>query len=146
MAWVTLRKAEKLGRETEQYEQLNAVYNLQIQHAESPHAAPLDEILPRYRANKKAADEEERANIADSLLRQRLRESRVRGRAVVAVAVSTSAYQERDAAGVVMAEAAAPPELRLRLVLASVGGRWRIEDVLSAETCPPETGAPNAGG
>ncbi|GAB3854614.1 hypothetical protein GCM10028822_24700 [Hymenobacter terrigena] len=85
LAWTTLRKAEKLGRETEQYEQLNAVYNLQIQHAGSPHAAPLDEILLRYRANKKAADEEERANIADSLLRQRLREARVRGRAAVAV-------------------------------------------------------------
>ena len=85
LAWATLRKAEKLAHETEQYEQLNAVYNLQIQHASSPHAAPLAEILPRYRANKKVADEEERANIADSLLRQRLRESRVRGRATVAV-------------------------------------------------------------
>jgi hypothetical protein len=85
LAWNTLRKAEKLGRESEQYEQLNAVYNLQIQHADSPHAEPLDEILPRYRANKKAADEEERANIADSLLRQRLREARVRGRAAVSV-------------------------------------------------------------
>ncbi|MBO2010473.1 hypothetical protein [Hymenobacter negativus] len=85
LAWNTLRKAEKLGRESEQYEQLNAVYNLQIQHADSPHAEPLDEILPRYRLNKKAADEEERANIADSLLRQRLREARVRGRAAVSV-------------------------------------------------------------
>ena len=85
LAWNTLRKAEKLGRESEQYEPLNAVYNLQIQYAGSPHAVPLDEILPRYRLNKKAADEEERANIADSLLRQRLRESRVRGRATVAV-------------------------------------------------------------
>ncbi len=85
LAWNTLRKAEKLGRESEQYEPLNAVYNLQIQHADSPHAEPLAEILPRYRANKKAADEEERANIADSLLRQRLREARVRGRAAVAV-------------------------------------------------------------
>jgi hypothetical protein len=85
LAWTTLRKAEKLGRESEQYEPLNAVYNLQIQHADSPHAEPLAEILPRYRANKKAADEEERANIADSLLRQRLREARVRGRATVSV-------------------------------------------------------------
>ncbi|GAA3981197.1 hypothetical protein [Hymenobacter antarcticus] len=85
LAWNTLRKAEKLGRESEQYEPLNAVYNLQIQYAGSPHAVPLDEILPRYRLNKKAADEEERANIADSLLRQRLRESRARGRAAVPV-------------------------------------------------------------
>ncbi len=85
LAWNTLRKAEKLARENEQYEPLNAVYNLQIQHAESPHAAPLDEILTRYRLNKKAADEEARANIADRLLRLRLRDSRARGRAAVPV-------------------------------------------------------------
>ncbi|MDB5234032.1 MAG: hypothetical protein JWR44_1025 [Hymenobacter sp.] len=85
LAWSTLRKAEKLAHDNEQYEPLNAVYNLQIQYADSPHAVPLDEILPRYRLNKRAADEEERANIADSLLRQRLREARVRGRAAVPV-------------------------------------------------------------
>ena len=83
LAWNTLRKAEKLGRESEQYEPLNAVYNLQIQYASSPHAEPLDEVLPRYRLNKKAADEEERANIADSVLRQRLRQSRGKGRTLV---------------------------------------------------------------
>jgi serine/threonine protein kinase len=52
--------------------------------------------------------------------------------AVVAVSVSTSAYQERDAAGAIVAEAAAAPEQRLRLVLAPVGGRWRIQDILPA--------------
>ena len=83
LAWSTLRKAEKLGRESEQHEHLNAVYNLQIQYADSPHAEPLDEVLPRYRLNKKAADEQERANIADSVLRQRLRQSRGKGRALV---------------------------------------------------------------
>ncbi|HEX9229567.1 MAG TPA: serine/threonine-protein kinase [Arthrobacter sp.] len=53
-------------------------------------------------------------------------------RAVVAVTVSTSAYQERDAAGAVVAKVAAAPEQRLRLVLAPVGGRWRIQDILPA--------------
>ncbi|KQN86419.1 serine/threonine protein kinase [Arthrobacter sp. Leaf69] len=57
-----------------------------------------------------------------------------RPRAVVAVTVSTSAYQERDAAGAIVAKAAAAPEQRLRLVLASVGGRWRIQDILPAAT------------
>ena len=85
LAWSTLRKAEKLAHTNEQYEPLNAVYNLQIQYADSPHAEPLDEIIARRRVNKKAADEEERANIADSLLRLRLRDSRVRGRAAVPV-------------------------------------------------------------
>jgi serine/threonine protein kinase len=61
--------------------------------------------------------------------------------AVVAVAVSTSAYQERDTAGVVVSEAAAAPEQRLRLVLASVQGRWRIQDIL-----PASAGSTDAGG
>ena len=76
LAWATLRKAEALARKNEQYEPLNAVYNLQIQYAHSPHAEPLAEILARRHRNKKAADEEERANIADSLLRERLRQAR----------------------------------------------------------------------
>ena len=85
LAWNTLRKAEKLARANEQYEPLNAVYNLQIQYADLPHAEPLAEVIARRRANKKVADEEERANIADSLLRQRLRDSRAHGRAAVPV-------------------------------------------------------------
>lgn len=76
LAWTTLRKAEALAHKNEQYESLNAVYNLQIQHAHSPHAEPLTDIIARRHRNKKAADEEERANIADSLLRQRLRQAR----------------------------------------------------------------------
>ena len=83
LAWAMLRKAEKLAQTNEQYEPLNAVYNLQIQFADSPHAEPLEEIIRRRHLNKKAADEEERANIADSLLRQRLREARTKGRAAL---------------------------------------------------------------
>ena len=83
LAWGMLCKAEKLARANEQYESLNAVYNLQIQHADSPHAEALPGIIARRHANKRAADEEERANIADSLLRLRLREARVRGRSAV---------------------------------------------------------------
>jgi hypothetical protein len=70
-------------------------------------------------------------------------------RAVVAVAVSTSAYQERDATGAVVAETAAAPEQRLRLVLATVEGRWRIQDILpwgaGAGTSSADA-APDAGG
>jgi hypothetical protein len=85
LAWSLLRKAEKLAQDNEQYEPLNAVYNLQIQHANSPHADPLDAIIERRHRNKKAADEEERAAIADSLLRQRLRQARQHGRGAVPV-------------------------------------------------------------
>ena len=67
-------------------------------------------------------------------------------RAVVAVAVSTSAFQERDAAGAIVAETAAAPEQRLRLVLAPVEGRWRIQDVLPADAGTPGSGTPAGGG
>ena len=83
LAWNLLRKAEKLAQDNEQYELLNAVYNLQVQYAHLPHAELLDAIIERHRRNKKAADEEERASIADSLLRQRLRQARLRGRGAV---------------------------------------------------------------
>ncbi|MGI4869976.1 MAG: hypothetical protein ACRYFX_02225 [Janthinobacterium lividum] len=83
LAWNLLRKAEKLAQDNEQYEPLNAIYNLQIQYAHLPHAEPLETIIERHQRNKKAADEEERAGIADSLLRQRLRQARLRGRGAV---------------------------------------------------------------
>ncbi|HEX8429268.1 hypothetical protein [Hymenobacter sp.] len=81
LAWSTLRKAEKLARLNEQYELLNTVYNLQIAQAGSEFADPLEEIIRCRHLNKKAADEEERAGIVDSLIRQRLRQARVKGRA-----------------------------------------------------------------
>lgn len=56
-----------------------------------------------------------------------------RSPAVVAVTAATSAYQERDAAGTVVADAAPAPEQRLRLVLAPVEGRWRVQDILPAD-------------
>jgi hypothetical protein len=52
--------------------------------------------------------------------------------AVVAITAVTSAYQEKDAGGNVVAEGAAGAEQRLRLVLISSGGRWRIQEILPA--------------
>jgi len=85
LAWTVLRKAEKLALDNEQYEPLNAVYNVQIAYASSPHAEPLAAIIERRLRNKKAADEDERAGIADALLRQRLRQARLHGRGAVPV-------------------------------------------------------------
>ena len=61
--------------------------------------------------------------------------------AVVAVRAGTSAYRELGANGTVLAEAAASPEQRLRLVLTLVEGRWRIQDIL-----PPDDGGDDPAG
>lgn len=57
-------------------------------------------------------------------------------RTVLAVNVAPSAYQERDAAGAIVAEAGAADEQRLRLVLVQVDGRWRIQEILPANHTP----------
>ncbi|MDQ0617952.1 serine/threonine protein kinase [Arthrobacter globiformis] len=54
-------------------------------------------------------------------------------RAVVAVTSSTSAYEERSAGGAVVATGARQQDIRLRLVLVQVEGRWRIADILRAD-------------
>jgi hypothetical protein len=57
-------------------------------------------------------------------------------RTVLAVGVASSAYQERDPSGAIMAEAGPSGEQRLRLVLVQVDGRWRIHEILPATTAP----------
>lgn len=52
-------------------------------------------------------------------------------RAVVDISAASSAYREQDAAGAVVAEAAAGAEQRMKLVLVRVDGTWRIQDILA---------------
>lgn len=79
LAWVHLRKAEKLAQANEQYGLLNSVYNLQIEKADSEYADPLDNIIAKRNQNKQVADEDERANIASSIINLRLRAVRQQG-------------------------------------------------------------------
>ncbi|MES2732309.1 MAG: hypothetical protein V4714_11185 [Bacteroidota bacterium] len=80
IAWNILRKAEKVGLENEQYDFLNSLYNLQIAQASSEYADELTTILEKRNQNKRLADEDERANIASSLIKHRLAEVRRQGR------------------------------------------------------------------
>ncbi|PSR53315.1 hypothetical protein AHMF7605_07115 [Adhaeribacter arboris] len=80
VAWNTLRKAEKLGRDNEQFDLLNAIYNLQIEKADNEFADNLDSIIAKRNANKVNADQDERANIANSLIAQQLNVARTQGR------------------------------------------------------------------
>lgn len=79
LGWEMIRKAEKLATEYEHYDLLNTIYNLQIQNADHEFADPLEEIIVRYEANKILAAEDERAVIANSLIRQQLKAVRLRG-------------------------------------------------------------------
>lgn len=80
LAWEITRKAEKMARTHEQYDLLNAVYNLQIEHADLEEADNLDQILEKRNINKLLADEDERARIANSVINQKLAEVRLRGK------------------------------------------------------------------
>jgi hypothetical protein len=80
LAWNLLRKAEKLALENEQFDLLNNIYNLQIEKADNEFADDLQEIIQKRNENKIAADEEERANIAASLIKQQLNMARAQGR------------------------------------------------------------------
>jgi hypothetical protein len=53
-------------------------------------------------------------------------------RAVVAVTAVTSGYEEKSAAGAVVATGAPQPRRGLRLVLVRVNGKWLISDILPA--------------
>jgi serine/threonine protein kinase len=53
-------------------------------------------------------------------------------RAVVGATSATSAYEERDAKGAVLAAGAAGPAQALRLVMVRTEGVWRISDILPA--------------
>ena len=51
-------------------------------------------------------------------------------RAVLSISASTSAYQELDSSGALVADVAGSGEEQLRLVLLLVDGRWRIQEIL----------------
>lgn len=79
LGWEFLRKAEKVALLHEQYDLLNAIYNLQISLSNSEFADKLEEIIEKHKHNKMLADEEEKANIANQLIQQKLREVRLQG-------------------------------------------------------------------
>ena len=49
---------------------------------------------------------------------------------MVGLTSASSGYQAKGPGGEVLAAGAASPAQRLRLVLVSVDGRWRISDIL----------------
>lgn len=79
LAWNMLRKAEKVAQQNEQFDLLNSVYNLQIEKSDNLYADNLEAIIHKRNENKLIADEDERANIASSLIYKRLEQARAEG-------------------------------------------------------------------
>ncbi len=73
-AWAFLFKAEMLALNNDQFDLLDNIYNLQIQNAVDSQSPPLEKILEKWRLNKKLADEDERAEIAASIIKIKLAE------------------------------------------------------------------------
>jgi len=82
LAWKFLNNAKTIAIETEQYDQLNIIYNLQIDNAESEFAPELDLLLDSHKQNKLLVDENERANIAYSIIKHKLKEVRLSGKTI----------------------------------------------------------------
>ncbi|MCH8331208.1 MAG: hypothetical protein IH946_07485, partial [Bacteroidetes bacterium] len=79
LGWKYLRNAEEEAKKNEQFDLLNSVFNMQVEFAETQHANDLKEIIAKRKENKPLAEEDERANIASSLIKLKLQESRVKG-------------------------------------------------------------------
>jgi hypothetical protein len=70
------------------------------------------------------------AGFSSTLSQVQAEEGGTAARAVVAVTSASSAYEEKDARGAVVATGASGPEQRLRVVLVSVDGKWRVSEIL----------------
>ncbi|MEZ4774994.1 MAG: hypothetical protein R3D00_17555 [Bacteroidia bacterium] len=79
LGWDIIRKAEKLARENEHFDLLNTIYNLQIEKAGDDFADTLEDIMQKRELNKIFAEEDEKAAIANSLIKRKLTEIRMKG-------------------------------------------------------------------
>ncbi len=81
LAWKYLRKAEKMAKEGGRLLLLNFIYLMQIEHATSQYADPFDEIIAKWGANQKAFQEEQRAVIAMNVIKLKLKNQKIDGKA-----------------------------------------------------------------
>jgi len=70
--WIILKKAENLAEKSQQYELLNGIYHIQIQNSESEYAPDLYSIIKNKKAVQELALQEDNANIANHLIKDKL--------------------------------------------------------------------------
>ena len=82
LGWEYLKNAEQKARSTEQFDLLNTIYLLQIEHWSSDFGEDIHAVIERRSENKVHLDEDERATIACSLIKQELQKTALDGKDV----------------------------------------------------------------
>jgi serine/threonine protein kinase len=98
----------------------------EVNHPGSGAAAADQQISERLQASGHTL-----AGLSSTLSQVQAEEGGTAARTVVAVTSASSAYEEKDARGAVVATGAAGAEQRLRVVLVSVDGKWRVSEILA---------------
>lgn len=78
--WKYLNNAEAVAENSREYQILNSIYYLQIEHSESEFAPPLRTIIKKKKENFILAHADDRANTANYLIKFRLKEARGAGK------------------------------------------------------------------
>ena len=73
IAWQFLQKAEKSAMASEHFDLLNTIYNIEIERADSSLEVDLSEVIKKWKENKELALADERANIANSVIKRELK-------------------------------------------------------------------------
>ena len=82
LAWGYLKSAEVKATSTEQFDLLNTIYLLQIEHWNTDFDEDIHAIIEKRSENKLLLDEDERATIARSLIKKELQKTVLEGKEV----------------------------------------------------------------
>lgn len=96
IAWKYLKKAEYQAQENEQYHLLNSIYNLALANTDNEFAPPFEKLLELRNQNKIFAEQEERAHIANCILKNKLTEAKREGKVLDFDKITTQILEEWD--------------------------------------------------
>lgn len=82
LGWKTIRKAEKLGWENDQYNLLNSIYLMMIEYADSFHATDIKTLIRKKTEAYRLAQQEENILMATQIIKQKLHEVKTSGKSL----------------------------------------------------------------
>lgn len=82
LGWKMIRKAEKLGWESDQYNLLNSIYLIMIEYADSFHATDIKTLIRKKTEAYRLAQQEESILMATQIIKQKLHEVKTNGKSL----------------------------------------------------------------